>query len=126
MTVGSLTVWTNNYVTFDSGVLNTSGPDEISDLWATWTRSICAANGSSIQYTHATDDPHILPDDVDGGDVDLHDHSRPGKLADRQQRVGGQRIVAERLDAAFAVVRILHLLCAKYSSRTIPAKGRTV
>src|SRR5690242_13725161 len=43
----------------------------------------------------------------DGGDVDLDHHARPRELADGQERVGRQRIVAEFLDAALAVVGLI-------------------
>ena len=39
--------------------------------------------------------------------VDLDKHAGPRELADRQQRVRGQRIAAELLDAALAVVRLV-------------------
>src|SRR5262249_741032 len=42
-----------------------------------------------------------------GGDVDLHQHAGPGKLADIEQCVRGQRIGPELLDAAFAVVLLV-------------------
>src|SRR5262249_10325506 len=43
----------------------------------------------------------------DGRDADLDDHARPCELVDVEKRVSRQRIVAERLHAALAIVGLI-------------------